>query len=249
MNYRVQGAGPLLVVLPGLDGTGDLFFKQAPGLAARYRLALVRFPDEGGFTYKDLADDVAGIIRESAQQRAIVIGESFGGTVALWFALLYPELVERLVIVNSFPRFRNRALLGIGLMLSRRTPKGFVWAMRSTGNSIGMRLDGVGRQDRRRFFDAVRTTRPEGYTRRLELLWDLDVADRVSEIAAPTLFIAGGRDLLLPSAKEAAAMAARMPNATVRVVPGAGHACLLGDKVSVSDLLEEWIGGEVTSKE
>jgi hypothetical protein len=32
-----------------------------------------------------------------------------------------------------------------------------------------------------------------------------------------------------------------MPNATVRIVPGAGHACLLGDKVSIADMLEEWM--------
>jgi pimeloyl-ACP methyl ester carboxylesterase len=241
MKYWVEGDGPLLVSLPGLDGTGELFYKQAPGLAERYSVVLTRLPDEGGFTYRDLADDVAGIIRELGRERAVVVGESFGGTVALWFALLHPDMVERLVIINSFARFRKRALLWMGLGLAHSAPRGFVWMVRWTGNSIGLLLDGVGRKDRRRFHEAVRSIKPEGYARRLELIRDLDIASRVSEIKAPTLFIAGGRDLLVPSAKEAAAMAARMPNAAVRVVAGAGHACLLGDKVSISGLLGEWL--------
>jgi pimeloyl-ACP methyl ester carboxylesterase len=241
MNYRVEGDGPLLVSLPGLDGTGDLFYKQTPRLACRYRVAPVRLPDHGRFTYKDIADDVAAMIRESGEGRAVIVGESFGGTVALWFALLHPDMVERLVIVNSFPRFRKRALLWMGLMLAHNAPRGFVWMVRSAGNTIGLFLDGVGPEDRRRFREAVRSIKLEGYARRLELIWDLDISDRISEITAPTLLIAGSRDLLVPSAREATAMAARMPNATVRIVPGAGHACLLGDKVSIADLLEEWM--------
>src|SRR5262249_2342742 len=243
MKYRVEGNGPLLVSLPGLDGTGELVYKQTPGLAARYQVALFKLPDYEDFTYKDMADDVAATIRELGHQQATVVGESFGGTVALWFALLHPGLVQRLVIVNSFPRFRKRALLWIGLMLAHHAPRGFVWMMRSAGNSIGLLLDGIGREDRRHFYEAVRPIKLKGYARRLELIRDLDISDRISEIKAPALFIAAGRDLLVRSAREATAMAARMPNATVRVVPWAGHACLLGDKVSISDLLEEWIRG------
>lgn len=244
MKYRVEGDGPLLVSLPGLDGTGDLFYKQTPSLAARYRVALITLPDDLNSTYNDIADGVAGIIRELGDQRAVVVGESFGGTVALWFALLHPDLVDRLVIVNSFPRFRKRALLWIGLMLAHHAGRGFVWMMRSAGNSIGLLLDGVGREDRRRFYDAVRPVKLEGYARRLELIQDLDISARISEIKVPALFIAGGRDLLVRSAREAARMAARMPNAIVRIVPGAGHACLLGDKVCIAELLEEWIRGK-----
>jgi len=240
MNYRLEGNGPLLVSLPGLDGTSNLFYKQTPRLALRYRVALIRLPDQGNFTYKDIAGEVASIIQELGERRAIVLGESFGGTVALWFALLYPDLVDRLVIINSFPRFRKRILLWAGLMLAHNAPRGFVWMVRSAGNTIGLLFEGVGREDRRRFRDAVRPVRLEGYARRLELIRDLDLWDRLSEITAPTLLIAGSRDLLVPSATEAAAMAARMPNATVRIVTGAGHSCLLGDKVSIADLLEEW---------
>ena len=54
------------------------------------------------------------------------------------------------------------------------------------------------------------------------------------------IFIAGDRDLLIPSVKEAYAMAARMPNARVKVIKGAGHACLLGSRVRLDELLAGW---------
>jgi pimeloyl-ACP methyl ester carboxylesterase len=37
-------------------------------------------------------------------------------------------------------------------------------------------------------------------------------------------------------------MAARMPNAQVRLIPRAGHACLLGNRVRLADILAEWTG-------
>jgi pimeloyl-ACP methyl ester carboxylesterase len=97
----------------------------------------------------------------------------------------------------------------------------------------------VSREDRERFFKAIRTVKREGYVRRLQLIANLNVEDRLSEIQAPTLFIAGEKDLLVPSAKEARLMAARMPNAKVRIIKGAGHACLLGNRVRLAEMLAE----------
>ena len=77
-------------------------------------------------------------------------------------------------------------------------------------------------------------------SRRLELIEELDIQSRISEIRAPVLFIAGDKDLLIPSAREARLMASLMPNATVKIIKGAGHACLLGERVSLARLLHEW---------
>src|SRR2546423_3753754 len=107
-QYRMEGSGPLLVYVCGLDGTGELFFKQAAQLSQSFRIVTFRQRDEGDFSYEDLAADVAAIIRDIGEPCATLVAESFGGGVALVFALSYPEMVERLVIVNSFPRYRER---------------------------------------------------------------------------------------------------------------------------------------------
>jgi 3-oxoadipate enol-lactonase len=238
-RYRVDGSGPLLIYIAGLDGTGELFFKQIEALARSHRVVTFRSRERGQFTYDDLTADVAAIIRDQGEEQATILGESFGGTVALSFALRYPEMTERLIVINSFPRFRRRIQIRLGAMLASRLPFRLLWPLRRAASMLGLLVDGVGRGDREVFWKAVSSVTAEGYARRLQLIAEFDVESRLSDIHSPTLFIAGDRDLLIPSVKEARAMAARMPNAAVKVIKGAGHACLMGNRVSLAELLAE----------
>lgn len=238
-RYQVEGSGSLLIYVAGLDGTGRLFFKQARRLVHAYRVVTFRSRDHGPFTYEDLTDDLAAIIRNLGDQQATILGESFGGTVALNFALRYPQMVTRLVVINSFPRYRNRLAIRLGAKLAAGLPFRLLWPARRGASLLGLLVDRVSRQDRMRFWNAIGAVRGDGYARRLQLIAELDLEHRLGEIHAPTLFVAGDRDLLVPSVKEARAMAARMPNARVKVIKGAGHACLLGNRVCLDELLAE----------
>jgi pimeloyl-ACP methyl ester carboxylesterase len=210
-----------------------------PSLSRSYRVATYRSREDGLFTYEDLTGDVAWIIRSLGEKRAIILGESFGGTVALSFALRYPEMVGRLVVVNSFPRFRSRLKIRLAARLASLLPFRFIRPVRLAASSLGLYVDGVTGKDRRRFFEAITSVKGPGYARRLQLIAQFDVEERLSEIQAPALLIAGEKDWLIPSVKEARAMAARMPNATVRVIKGAGHACLLGNRLNLAEILNE----------
>lgn len=237
--YNVEGSGPLLIYIAGLDGTGQLFFKQAKSLANSHCVVTFRSRDDGRFTYEDLSNDLAAIIRDLGEEPATIVGESFGGTVALSFALAHPNMIRRLVIVNSFPRFRNRLKIELGVSLASGLPFRLLWPFRRAASAFGLLIDGVPKEDRRLFWKAIRTVSGKAYARRLQLIAGFDIEDRLGEVQAPTVFIAGDRDFLVPSAREARAMAAKMPNATVRIIKGAGHACLLGDRVRLAELLAE----------
>jgi pimeloyl-ACP methyl ester carboxylesterase len=238
-QYTVEGQGPLLVFISGLDGTGQLFFKQSPALSRSYRVVTFRSREHGRFTYEDLADDVAAIIKDQRDERATIVAESFGGGVALTFALRHQRMIDRLVIINSFPRFRNRIQINLGAWLASVLPFPSLWPLRKAACRLGLWADGVSREDRRRFFKAIKTVEGEGYARRLKLIRDLDLEDLLPKIHAPTLFIAAEKDRLIRSVREARAMARKMPDATVRIIKGAGHACLLGNRVRLAEILAE----------
>ena len=244
-EYRIEGGGPLLVYICGLDGTGDLFFKQASRLTESFRVVTFRQRDEGNFSYEDLADDVAAIIRDAGERRALLVAESFGGSVALVFALRYPQMVERLVIVNSFPRYRQRLRIRLAAWGASWLPFRALWPLRMVASLLGLHVDGVRRADRRRFFEAMRTVSGKAYARRLRLIAEINLDERLSEIQTPTLLVATRKDLLVRSIREAQFMAERMPNAKVRIITDAGHACLLGDTVRLADLIRDWMSSEV----
>ena len=77
----------------------------------------MRFGDAAA-TMDVLVSDLARIIDTVAptERRAIIVGESFGGALALSFALARPEQVSRLVVLNSFPYFAPRLCLRLAIM-------------------------------------------------------------------------------------------------------------------------------------
>jgi len=246
--YRIEGSGPLLVYISGLDGTGQLFFKQAPQLSQSFRVVTFRQRDDSDFSYEDLADDVAAIIRAVGESPATIVAESFGGGVALVFALRYPQMIHQLVIVNSFPRYRQRLRIRLAAWFTSWLPFKAIWPLRCAASLLGLYLDGVRGTDRRRFFQAVRSVSGKAYGRRLRLIAELDLDDRLSEIRAPVLLVATKKDMLVRSIGEARFMAERLPNAKVRIITNAGHACLLGEAVRLADLLGEWIAAEAAGQ-
>ncbi len=239
-RIRIRGGGPLLVLVPGMDGTGKLFYRQVPSLASRHRVATYALREEA--TMEDLVADLAGVIEAAAPgARAMVVGESFGGTVALSFALAHPELVERLVIVNSFPRFLPQSRLRLATWMLGAIP--FPWqAMTAVRRLTAFRLHSRYTHTReiRRFLVLTARTTRAGYLQRLRILRDYDVRDRLTEIRAPTLFLASDRDHLVPAVAQARYMAARVPKATVRVLEGHGHICLIAPNLDLGQILREW---------
>lgn len=239
-HVALTGDGPGLVLVPGMDGTGSLFYRQVPLLAKRFRVATYRLRDDAP-DMSTLVDDLAQVARNAttADARVVVVGESFGGALALSFALANPQLVQALVVLNSFPRFLPQARLTLAIHALRVMP----WeAMPLIRRLTAFRLHSryTHRAEIRRFMELTQETSREGYIARLRILQSYDVRDRLGELAMPVLFLASERDHLVPAVREARAMANRVPRATVRVLAGHGHICLIAPNLDLEDLLREW---------
>lgn len=103
------GAGPPLVVLHGLLGRARNWLTIARNLQERRTVLLADLRNHGASPWSDtmsytaMAADVAALVERQAGGRAAVLGHSMGGKAALALALVRPELVERLILVDIAP--------------------------------------------------------------------------------------------------------------------------------------------------
>jgi pimeloyl-ACP methyl ester carboxylesterase len=174
-----------------------------------------------------------------AERRAIVIGESFGGTLAMSLALERPERVAALVVLNSFPHFTPHVRLHLARWGLRALPWGMMPLVRRVTASR-LHSAHTHRDDIRQFKRATMNATREGYLNRLAILTQYDIRERLHELRMPTLFLAAEFDHLVPSLAQANFMAARVPNATVRLLDGHGHICLIAPGVDLGQILDEW---------
>jgi 3-oxoadipate enol-lactonase len=227
-----------LVLVPGIDGTGLLFYRQVPLLERRYAVTTTRLRDEVR-AMDELVADLHQSIEASSDGQVTLLGESFGGALALSYTVAHPERVARLVILNSFAHFGSPARLWLGYHLLRATPWGMMRLVRQLSGRR-MHSPGTDRDEIRRFHELMRQTTREGYLSRLHILRDYDIREQLSAITAPVLYLAADRDVLLPAVEQARLMTSLTPRARMRVLEGHGHSCLIAPGLDLSVILDEW---------
>lgn len=238
---RIDGVGTPLVFVPGMDGTGRLFYRQLPHLTPHYRVATYALRDDArdmSTLVSDL-DDVLKIL--NPRTPAVVIGESFGGTLAMCYALAHPSRVRALVVLNSFPRFLPQYRLRLAMLGIRVIPWGAMHLVRHV-TAFRLHSPHTHRSEVKYFLSQTRHATRQGYLGRLAILRRYDVRPELHRIAVPTLFLAADRDHLIPSVEQGQYMSSRVPHATLCILTGHGHACLVAPDMDLGSILEDWGG-------
>jgi 2-succinyl-6-hydroxy-2,4-cyclohexadiene-1-carboxylate synthase len=234
---------PTIVLLHGFTQTGASWSPTIAALGERYRAIL---PDlRGHGQAADLRPISFSAIREDltalVQPRFRLAGYSMGGRLALDFALAQPERVERLVLIGASPGIADPAQRaarrdadatladeierdGIAAFAARwkaqplfadQPPEVAAAAhaerLRQSAGGLAASLRGVG-------------------TGTMEPLWD-----RLGELEMPVALIVGERDTKFRAIAEQ--MATAIPDATLHVVAGAGHAVQLETPEALAALL------------
>ena len=128
LHYRVLGDSspdrPSVVILHGVFGTSDNWQTFGKALAEQYQVFLVdqrnhgQSPHSDRFDYPAMADDLQEFVAQHALDRPVVLGHSMGGKAAMFFAVRYPELLRKLIIVDIAPRaypvHHQSVLAGLG---------------------------------------------------------------------------------------------------------------------------------------
>lgn len=109
MRVALAGSGPLMVMLHGFPECWYSWRHQLRAFAPFFTCAAPEMRGYGetdapvgvaNYAIDKLVGDVAGLIQALGEKRAIVVGHDWGGAVAWASALMRPELVERLVVMN-----------------------------------------------------------------------------------------------------------------------------------------------------
>ncbi|MGK5681686.1 bifunctional 3-oxoadipate enol-lactonase/4-carboxymuconolactone decarboxylase PcaDC [Actinoplanes sp. URMC 104] len=202
-------------------------------------------PAAGGFGIAGLARGVltlADRLRPGEPFR--YAGVSVGGAVGLQLLLDAPERVESAALICTGARigesagWRQRAETvrsdGTNAVVSGSQQRWFApgFAQRSPGVAAAL-------------LDALRATDPESYALVCEALAAFDVRDRLGEITAPVLAIAGADDQPTPP-DNLAAIASGVRNGRLVVLEGAAHLAPAERPDEVAALLDEHFGGPPT---
>ena len=112
LHYTEQGQGQSIILLHGNGEDSSYFEHQIRPFAEKYRVIAIDTRGHGQsprgnmpFTIKQFAEDLHDFTVSMGIAKAILLGFSDGGNIALTFALKYPEKVEKLIVNggNLFP--------------------------------------------------------------------------------------------------------------------------------------------------
>jgi len=109
--FREAGAGYPIIILHGLFGSSDNWLTVTKKVAERYKVVLPDQRNHGQsghseeFTYESMAADLKSFIEQQRIEQPVVMGHSMGGKVAMKFALTYPDMPKKLIVVDIAPRY------------------------------------------------------------------------------------------------------------------------------------------------
>lgn len=241
-------AGPAgaarLVFVHGFTQTGNSWKPVAEHFVRRgFDVLLVDLPGHGG------SDHVRADLRRAADllaavgERATYIGYSLGGRVCLHLALMYPHLVERLVLLGAHPGLdsdddRSARRHADDLVAARIREVGVHDFLREW---VTLPLFGGRTPSDEEFADRERNT-VDGLVSSLQLAGtgtQLSLWPRLRELTMPVLTLAGASDAKF--APLAAQLAAAVPNGRCELVADAAHAAHLERPGLVSALIDEFV--------
>jgi len=225
---------PGLIYVPGLDGTGRLLHRQ-PALLASYNVRCIGYPQDRATTYAELAALAAKELEQVGP--GVVLAESFGGAVALTLALSRPELVQRLILVNTFAYFPSRWRIQLCAWLGRFFPnKPSHPATRGVRGPFFFNHD-ISASERAAFWEKTTGVPMSAMGHRLRLIAGVDLRSSLPSIQIPTLVLVAPNDRVV-SPQAGRDLARRIPSARL-IERNVGHTALIHPTVNIAELLAD----------
>jgi pimeloyl-ACP methyl ester carboxylesterase len=263
LAYRVAGEGPPIVLIHGITSDSGVWERVMPGLARAHTVIAPDLPGHGSsdkpkgdYSLGAHACCVRDMLLALGYERATLVGHSLGGGIAMQFSYQFPEMCERLVLVDSgglgrevsvllraaslpgselvLPVLAASRLLGLGARVGG--------ALDRVGLRLGTDLEQMARghntlsdaASRAAFLHTLRAVvDPAG--QRIDATSRLYLAERL-----PVLLIWGERDSIIPVAHGRDAHA-RLPTSRLEVLEHSGHFPMLDEPECFLEVLLDFI--------
>lgn len=238
-HVQVMGSGPVILLLHGTGAATHSWRDLAPLLAEHFTVVAPDLPGHGftspmrNATPSGVASVVAALMEALALPPLVTVGHSAGAAIAFTMAdkaLAAPNGIVSLGgALLPFPGMAGKLFPAMARMLfvNPFAPELFAMRARVPGEiasflhrSTGSRLDARGILHYERL---LKTSGHIGGALALMANWDLEPLQRaIPGLALPILLVHGERDSTIPQATSRT-VAARLPNAQTRFLPGLGH--------------------------
>lgn len=251
-NVREMGQGPAIVLIHGLSAAMDWWDPIVSALAEAHRVVTIDLLGHGGTAAPETGYEVANnaaLVRQAMEQfgvtSATIVGHSYGGLVATAIAEQFPEVVERLVIMNTPSAAVNPELAEgvpdmplVGEILAEIMTDDMVRGLLANTFAPGFVIPDAYVADARRLtFAALQQTQAGGEAYRSAMAIHLRVASLPAQPAV--LVIMSELDaVVLPTD---AALWGAVPNARVEVIPGIGHSPMIEAPARTAELIAAFV--------
>jgi pimeloyl-ACP methyl ester carboxylesterase len=250
LHYLERGSGPPLLLIAGIPAIADDWDPLARALAPSRRV--IAYDNRGSgsstvtpgpYTTRQLAGDAVALLDALAIERADVFGMSMGGMIAQELALGWPERVRRLILGCTHA----------GIAHAARPPReaGLAFAMQTDDWSERIRAlvpfafaAGVDPELLSAFVakKSADVQDPAGYAAQIQAVLAHETAERLGEIALPTLILTGDDDRVIPGASSEL-LRERIPGARLETIAGTGHLFFVERPEQTRRLIEEFLDG------
>ena len=246
----MDGAGPLLLFLHGIGGNRTNWRANLPALAPHF--ACVAWDArgyggsddyEGPLAFDNFIADVLRVLDHFGVHRAHLLGLSMGGRIAMRTALLHPDRIATLSLVDTHEGFESfSAEQRQAFVDSRRAPLLAGKEPADIAGPVARSLAGPKAlpEHVQQLVDSIASLHKFSYIKSLEATVGQVTVGEISRIVAPTHFIVGADDPLTPVAMHHE-MAAKMGGAPVSVLPGAGHLSNIENAPAFNAAALEWL--------
>jgi pimeloyl-ACP methyl ester carboxylesterase len=256
LHYRDEGQGPVVVLLHANYASLFMWDPWVRALEDRYRVIRIDLPahgltgpdPRGDYTLEHMQRIFEGFVAERGLARFTVAGTSLGGTIAMRYAALHPERIERLVLLSPGslePRVRGRttpaAVPRVADLLGYVTPVAFTRFLLANDFGDPSRLDEATVAEWHAMW--MRAGNRLAMLQLLRQYVSGGVEDKIRAVSVPVLLIWGEKNRRVPLALayEFRDLLVRSPDVRLEVLPGVGHMAVQEAPTQTARVMREYL--------